>query len=118
MRDDEQQTRAAVTFLTTQRKMGKKFFITDIVLCELVWVLRKVYRKKPPEILVALTSIVEGFDFKFESDQRIRNAMAAYQSGKADFPDYMIGLKCFDEGCETVATFDKALLKEKGFVGV
>lgn len=43
-------------------------------------------------------------------------ALNAYERGRADFADYLIREHARRAGCDNVATFDKALLKEPGFI--
>ena len=116
--DDEIQTEAATSFLNTGREKGEKFFIPDIVLCELVWVLRKVYRQSRAELIVTMQFVLGGLDYVFESDQRILRAFEIFRRGKGDFADCLLAERCFEAGCDRVATFDKGLLKGKGFIGV
>jgi len=43
------------------------------------------------------------------------SALAAFSSGKGDFADYVIREHGLAAGCNTVATFEQALLKETGY---
>ena len=45
----------------------------------------------------------------------LARALAAHGSGRGGFPDYVIRETARGAGCQTVATFDKALLREPGF---
>ncbi len=70
------------------------------------------------EILTSLEVIQNIFEFNFESSDRLKAAVTQFSQGKADFSDYLIRQRCFDAGCNRIATFDKALLNEEGFVEV
>jgi len=50
-------------------------------------------------------------------DSLIR-ALEAYETGKGDFADYLIREQARAAECESVATFDRVLLRERGFVAV
>lgn len=43
-------------------------------------------------------------------------ALEGFVTGKGDFADYVIKEHARTAGCDEVATFDRALLKETGFV--
>ncbi|MBM3327152.1 MAG: type II toxin-antitoxin system VapC family toxin [Calditrichaeota bacterium] len=114
--DDPEQT-ARVRRLTDEAiETGELLFITDVVLSETVWTLRTGYRRNRREILTTLKSIEQTINFKFESPATIRKAIADFEHNRGDFPDYLIKERCNSAGCRTVATFDKVLLSEPGFI--
>ncbi|MCI5121450.1 MAG: hypothetical protein D3908_09735 [Candidatus Electrothrix sp. AUS4] len=52
--NDELQARAATVFIETHCAAGEKIFINHIVLCELVWVLKKCYKLSKPKTVSVL----------------------------------------------------------------
>ena len=48
--------------------------------------------------------------------EEVARALEAYGSGRAGFADYLIREDARENGCSAVATFDKDLLKESGFL--
>ncbi len=92
------------------------FFVPDVVLCELVWVLRSNYRLPKAATLEILEKLIHARQLGFSSSDRISRAFRAYRSGRGDFADYLIREEARDFGFPTVATFDRDLLKEAGFV--
>lgn len=48
--------------------------------------------------------------------QGVTRALDAYDAGGGDFADYLAREQARAAECETVATFDKVLLRERGFV--
>jgi predicted nucleic-acid-binding protein len=50
--------------------------------------------------------------------RRGRGAIEAYGSRRGDFADYLILEHAREAGCSAVASFDRALLREPGFVKV
>jgi predicted nucleic-acid-binding protein len=52
----------------------------------------------------------------FESPDQLREALVRYGSGTADLADYLIAIKGRSAGCTSTATFDRALLRDPGFV--
>jgi len=89
--------------------------IDDVVLCELVWVLRSGYRFDRQTIADALRRILATAAFSFNDRDLLRRALADYMTGSADFSDYVIGRRNALAGCETTVTFDRALRDNSSF---
>jgi predicted nucleic-acid-binding protein len=90
-------------------------FISDIVMCETVWVLSTSYRFSRSEITGALSDLIRGRGVVFSSGDSLARALRAYHEGKGDFADYLIREHARTAGADTVATFDRALLNDEGF---
>lgn len=111
-RDDEQQWQQAAEVIES----GQKCFISNIVLCELVWVLRgKSYQFSKDEILQALEMMIQSAVFEYENRTAVYQALQRSKQGSGDFSDYLIGAIARQLGCQQTATFDKKLSSEKGF---
>lgn len=110
--DDAAQARRVDALIET----GDRLHIDDIVLCELVWVLRATYRHEKPAIATALGEILDTAIFSFEDRDLLREALDAYRTGAADFADYVIGLRNARAGCDHTVTFDRALKNRPSFV--
>ncbi|MBM3327690.1 MAG: type II toxin-antitoxin system VapC family toxin [Calditrichaeota bacterium] len=116
VRDDPSQTARVVALLDHIEVNEDTVFLSDMVLCEFVWTLRTAYRKPRQEIVSALNLIADVIEIKFESAERFYSAIRSYAHGQGDFADYLIREKSLANGCSAVATFDKALLNEPGFI--
>jgi predicted nucleic-acid-binding protein len=46
----------------------------------------------------------------------VLTALGAFAAGAGGFTDYFIRAQAHAAGCDAVATFDRALLREPGFV--
>ncbi len=114
--DDKAQTAAAVALVKRAVAADEGLFVTDIVLCEVVWVLRYSYEVPRLEIVHALEQLVHARHLAFATPDVLARALAAFSSGKGDFADYLIREHAIAAGCDAVATFDRALLRERGFV--
>ena len=111
-RDDEQQWQQAVTIIRHQQPC----FIPNIVLCELVWVLRGVnYGFRKDEIASILEVMLHSAAFEFENRSTVAQALQRYKQGKADFSDYLIGAVSRQAGCTETWSFDSKLKGERGF---
>lgn len=113
--DDEVQTRAAAAVITRAGRADEQLYVSDIVLCEVVWVLSASYDTPKPEIVALVRKLLHARQLTFRASDVLSRALEAYAAGKGDFADYVIREDAAASGCGTVATFDKALLKEAGF---
>ncbi|NEO91648.1 MAG: type II toxin-antitoxin system VapC family toxin [Moorea sp. SIO3G5] len=111
-RDDEHQWQQASDLI----QKNQPCFVTNIVLCELVWVLRGAnYRFRKDEIINTLEAMLHSAAFKFENRSTVYQALQRYKKGKADFSDYLIGATSRQAGCIETASFDGKLKGERGF---
>ena len=111
-RDDEQQWQQAVTVI----QHNQLCFISNIVLCELVWVLKSAnYSFRKDEISNVLEDMLHSAAFEFENRSTIDQALQRYKQGKADFSDYLIGAASRQAGCTETVSFDGKLKGERGF---
>jgi predicted nucleic-acid-binding protein len=115
VRDDPGQTALAERLIGEAAETGEPCFISDLVLCEIEWVLDSVYKVKRPDILGALQELYAREIFVFEDRQILRGAIDAYQHGKAELSDYLIGAKGQAKGARTTYTFDRPLSQQEGF---
>jgi predicted nucleic-acid-binding protein len=106
VRDDLKQTQIATKFLEkrlTQRESG---FVSQIVLCEIVWVLKKAYGFEKDVIIQVIQQILDTAELTVEHAESARRAVSDYEKGDADFSDYWIGLSNQFHGCDYTVTFD------------
>ncbi len=118
VRDDERQYQKVRTFFERIVDQDDACFVSDLVLAELVWVLRSCYRLDRGRIAEVLRGLYGSRNLVFSSPDCIARAIRSFETGRADFADYLIRERALQEGCEEVATFDKALVKEDGFTSV
>ena len=107
--DDASQARLVDAFVSTALDNGTRLHVDDIVLCELVWVLRGAYRFSKPTVASALDKIMSTTLFSFDDRELLRGALDEYQQGIGDFSDYLIGRRNSRAGCEQTVTFDRSL---------
>jgi len=113
--DDESQCRRATELIEGAIASDTLLFISDIVMCETVWVLSSSYRFSRTEIVEVLAALLRAKSVVFTSTDRLARSLDAYRKGKGDFADYLIRELAQSAGADTVATFDESLLKETGF---
>ena len=111
-RDDEQQWQQAIAVI----QENQPCFITNIVLCEVAWVLKGAsYGFRRDEIISALEAILHSSAFVFENRSAVDLALQQAKQGRADFSDYLIGAIASQAGCTETVSFDRKLKGEKGF---
>ncbi len=107
--DDAAQSARVDRLIDDAEDEGIRLHIEDIVLCELVWVLRGAYRFGKAAIVSALEKTLAASLFHFDDRDRLRRAVDEYREGGGDFADYVIGERNASAGCESTLTFDRNL---------
>jgi len=111
--DDEAQLRAVMAMLL---KKNATFFVPDLVLVEVDWVLSSLYNWTPDEVAETFGRLLTVHNLIFEDEGRIRGALRAMRQG-ADLSDELIVDRCREMGCKSLASFDKGMLmRHRGFV--
>lgn len=113
--DDEAQSAAAAALIEETLSTGEGLFVSDIVLCETVWVLTASYRVKRPTTISVLRELLRARQVAFSTPDGISRALDAFARGRGDFADYLIREHARAAGCDHVATFDRTLFGEPGF---
>jgi len=107
--DDAPQAKAVDELIRKTAVEGELLHIDDVVLCELVWVLRAAYRQDKPAIVGVLEKVLATSLFSFDDRGLLSQALADFRAGKADFADYVIGRRNRRAGCDRTVTFDRSL---------
>lgn len=115
VRDDEDQHQRVVELLRRGAAERKVFFVGDVVLAEVVWVLRSRYGCDRDEIASVVRQLSEVEELVFESTSRVVRALRAYEKGAGGFADHLIAERARDAGCEALITFDKVLHADSYF---
>ena len=111
-RDDLPQARAAARLIES----GETIAISSIVLCELVWVLRRAYRLTAEEVADTLLEIISSRDVEF--DRPAAEAGVDFLRQGGDFADGIIQYDAGRARIRHVATFDRKLAGLLGDAGV
>lgn len=114
--DDKAQSAKVVRLVARAIAADEALFLSDVVICETVWVLVAAYRVPRAEIGATLGRLLMAAHLRFEDPDRLSRALEAFLAGKGDFADYVIREEARAAGCDRVATFDRVLLKESAFV--
>jgi len=114
--DDEAQSAAAAALIVETLSHGEGLFVSDIVVCETVWVLTSCYRVRKAKVVSILGDLLKAKQLTFAAPDSLSRALGAYAGGRGDFSDYLIREDALLAGCDRVATFDRALLRDRDFV--
>lgn len=114
--DHPNQSARAAALIEGAIARRRRLFVAHVVLCELVWVLRRAYHRTRPDVVALLEGLLASAQIVVEAPELAHQALARYAVGRADFADYLIAERAAAAGCGSVATFDKALLGEDGFL--
>ena len=115
LHDDEAQARTAERLFIRARRNQTPLFVADVVLCELVWVLKRRAGVSRADIVNTLDRLLRTELIVVSSAANAENALAAYRAGKGDFADYLIREQSRAMRATEVVTFDRALKGENGF---
>ena len=118
VRDDQRQFEKALRLIKREADKNEPVLVSLLVFLETEWVLRSRYELSKPEILSALSTLLDVADLVFEDEPSIEHALYSWKESVADFADCLIQARHRQLGCEATATFDAKALKLAGFVSV
>lgn len=113
--DDEDQHSRLNRLLRQARNSGEPIFLSVIVVCEVVWVLRSRYGMGKREISDTIEAAMSVDQFVFEEEAAIRESLSLFRKGNAGFSDYLIGRINGRRGCRRTVTFDRKLRNDAAF---
>ena len=109
--DDRAQAGKAKALLERAESGGEQFFVTFLVVLELMWVLSASYRFERSEVIEALRMLSGLPVLSFEDYDGIIDLIELASTNRADLPDLLIGLRAKACGCDATLTFEKRLAR-------
>ena len=113
--DDKDQSKSA-TSLIEKNVETSYFYINNIVLVELVWVLQGAYKLNKENTVNIIEKFLHTTQFKVQEQNNVWQALTAYKDGTADFADYLSGQNNLTHRCQYTATFDVKASRSKNFM--
>ncbi|MGA7304596.1 MAG: type II toxin-antitoxin system VapC family toxin [Rhodothermales bacterium] len=107
--DDPVQAARAAQAIEDAADRGDRLILSDVVLCELVWVLESAYGYNRSQVGDVVERILQTAQFEFDHKDQLWQAWQDYRGEGGDFADYLIGRLGHAAGCEVTLTFDAAL---------
>jgi len=111
VQDDPEQSAQSTVLIEQQCSLSSPGFLSDIVLCELVWVLTGAYKYDKDLVIEVMEQILVTAELSVKNENLLRKAINDYKIGNADFSDYLIVNNNKQSGCVKTYTFDKKLLQ-------
>lgn len=103
--NDDADQRARATALVRQLR-GEGFRISEVVLVETIWVLRSAYRFDRATVATAVRTLLSLEGVVVADLERVSRALVAFETGTADFADFLIREAARDAQALPVMTFD------------
>ena len=111
--DDPAQAQRLQDALDVELAAGRECLVGHIVLCELVWVLGRLYGYSVAQCQQTMASLLGFAGLRFESMPTVVAAFKAWQREGGDWADHLIGAQMQALGCEAVLTLDKRASRQK-----
>ena len=107
VQDSKEEARIASRVIASRCTADDPGIVSLVVLCELVWVLDRGYGYDRATIAGVLRQLLSLEDLHVERSELAWQALNFYEEGKADFPDYVIGLSHRNQGARVTCSFDR-----------
>jgi len=115
VQDDPQQSELVNNYLEKNVTAKSPGYINSIVLCEIVWVLKRAYGYKKEVIIEVIGKILQTRELIIENSELALLALKEYQRGQVDFCDYFIAVMNRNADCKFTVTLDQLAAKSKYF---
>ena len=118
VQDDPEQSAQSTLLIEQECNLSSPGYLSNIVLCELVWVLTGAYKYDKNLVIEVMEQILVTAEFLVENENVVRKAINDYKIGSADFSDYLIVNNNQQSGCTKTYTFNKKLLQHNEVHGL
>jgi len=118
VQDDYEQSAQSTLLIEQECNLSSPGYLSNIVLCELVWVLTGAYKYDKNLVIEVMEQILVTAELLVENENVVRKAINDYKIGSADFSDYLIVNNNQQSGCTKTYTFDKKLLQHNEAYGL
>ena len=105
--DNPLQAQRVQEALDGELAVGRECMVGHIVMCELVWVLGRLYGYSLAQCQQTVAGLLAFAGLRFESMPAIMSAFKAWQQHGGDWADHLLGAQMQALGCDTVLTLDK-----------
>ncbi|MDN8035779.1 PIN domain-containing protein [Burkholderia vietnamiensis] len=112
--DDVEQVARIHELFSAAAGQSEAFYVPVTVMLELEWVLRSRYRFDRPQILTALTALLETRELSFEAEGALERALHLYREHGGDFADCLHVGQSGAAGRAPLLTFDQRAARLPG----
>ena len=113
--DDEIQAKAVFKIFKDTEDNNDFLFVSILVVLELIWVLKAVYKLSRSQIVLAIENLISMPILKLERLEAIHKMVTDSKQNNNDLSDLLIAHCSAISGCEKILTFDKKASKHKLF---
>jgi predicted nucleic-acid-binding protein len=107
VQDDQRQSALATRFIEKECSAADPGFISLVTLVELVWVSESCYQASKKEVVSLLRRLLSTKQLFIQENETVWKALLRFETGPADFSDYLVGSLAGAHGCKFTVTFDK-----------
>lgn len=107
VQDHPRQSELATDFLEGELSAESPGLVLDIVLVEVMWVLKRVYGVGVGDCQEVLERLLDAASLSFEDRDVVASAASAWKRQGGDFADALIVSRCAAYGVDAVVSFDR-----------
>lgn len=107
VQDDPEQSHAATRLIDSRCTVQSPGWVGVTVLLELVWVLTTAYRYEKAVVVSVIRQLLRTTELMVEDSESAWTALREFETGNADFADYLISHRNHASGCTRTYTFDR-----------
>ena len=115
VQDDPSQSSAATRLIEEHCTAEVPGYVSATVLVELAWVLTRAYGYEKPVVIGVIRQVLRTAELVVEGHHIIWAALREFESGTADFADYLIAHRNHARGCARTCTFDRRAARGRYF---
>lgn len=113
VQDEPKQSELANRILEKAVAEGQELRISQVTLCEIVWVLEQCYNVSKNQLIDVLKQLLHTQQIRVEQDTVVRQALRDFEHHTGvDFSDCLIGRQNASNDCSFTYTFDKNAAKK------
>jgi predicted nucleic-acid-binding protein len=113
--DDDPRQRAAALRLIEDLPPGQKAVVNSIVVVELLWTLRRIYRFEDDDLATVVRNLSEHRKIHLVDRDLLRDAAHRCREEGGEIPDHLIALMNRSLGAQTTYTFDQTAARSDDF---
>jgi predicted nucleic-acid-binding protein len=115
LNDDAVQSAAATHLIEERLKTEGPGYISLVTIAETAWLLSSFYGHSVNEIALVIEEILASDHLFVQNEREVFAAMIELKTGRASFPDALVGALGQWAGCAYTATFDRKASRLTGF---
>ena len=115
VQDDPAQSAAAARLIEGRCTAEAPGYVSVPVLLELVWVLTSAYGYDKAVVIPVIRQVLRTAELAVEDRPLIWSALRDFETGPADFADFLIAHRNHARGCTQTCTFDRRAAQGRYF---